>query len=249
MTLHNPSYKSLPGPIFMVALLVVCIICSCRNSSDPRLVEIDTLMESNPDSALTLLKDYTLTPNSSSSDSAYFALLLTQARYKTFIDETDDSLISVAVDWFERHKDTEKATRALFLQGMVRLNAQRFGDAAVSFSKGLDIAHAGKHYLWEGQCARGLCIIYGKIHDGSAQVEFAKRSYDSFLRYGDEGWINYSLLNLATAYINNCKYSESLTVLDNLEKDHNIKKDTPMLSEIYQMKGLIFFALRSYTES
>ncbi|MDE5871537.1 MAG: tetratricopeptide repeat protein [Muribaculaceae bacterium] len=233
----------------MAGLLVLCLIGACGRGFDPRLAEADSKMEEHPDSAMMLLEGIELTPETSAADRAYYGLLLTHARYKNFIDETDDSLISVSADYFLTRGDKERASRALFLKGMIQMNANRLGEAAVSFRHGLDIAHESKNYMWEGQCARGLCMLYGELYDGSAQVSYAGQSYDAYLKTNEEDWIKYSKFVVSKAYVNNFKYEESLPVLDELRHDYSITQDTLMLSNVLELKGLALFGLGEYKEA
>ena len=237
------------GPAILVGLLIMSLLCGCRHSSDPSLAAADSLMEEHPDSALMMLNEYPSGTPTSEADSAYYALLLTHARYKNFIDETDDSLISSATDYFLDHDDKGKASRALFLQGMIRMNANRLGEAAVSFRKGLDIARESKQYMWEGQCARGLCMLYGELYNGSAQVAYAKQSYDVFMKAGDDGWIEYAKLNLARAFNNNGLYKEADSVVSEIIATAKQNGKTEFMDEAYQLKGLTLYALGKYKES
>ncbi|MDE7410133.1 MAG: tetratricopeptide repeat protein, partial [Muribaculaceae bacterium] len=151
--------------------------------------------------------------------------------------------------YFLDHGDDEKASRALFLQGIIQMNANRLGEAAVSFRKGLDIAHEGKYYMWEGQCARGLCMLYGELYSGSHQIEYAKHSYDSFLKTADKEWINYSKLNLARAFNNSCRYDESLSLIEELSNDAMVSNDSLMQLDLYHLRGLVSFNLGRYKEA
>ncbi len=205
-------------------------------------------MEEHPDSALMILSDYRLAPTASTADSAYYALLLTHARYKNFIDETDDSLISVATDYFLQHDDDEKASRALFLKGMIQMNANRLGEAAVSFKHGLDIAQEGKHYMWEGQCAKGLCMLYGEIYDGSAQIDYGRVAVNAFSKLNNKKWLLSSKLMLARSYNNNCQYEEALHHLNDIDLDSAAHINKAILSEIFQLKGISSFGLGRYSE-
>lgn len=240
---------SLCGPALLAGLIIACLLSGCRHSVNPVLAKADAIMEEHPDSALLILDDYRLGPDASAADSAYYALLLTQARYKNFIDETDDSLISVATNYYTKHSDDELASRSLFLKGMIQMNSHDLGEAAVSFRQGLDIAHEGKDYMWEGQCARGLCMLYGELYDGSSQVEYAKIANEAFAKIKDEGWYPYSKLHLARAYNNNLRYDESMALINELCKDIDELDDSLLKSEIYQLKGLVSFALGRYEES
>ncbi|MDE5997840.1 MAG: hypothetical protein K2G77_06490 [Muribaculaceae bacterium] len=238
----NSLALRISGPALLVGLLIISLLGGCRQSFDQLLSKADSMMEEHPDSSLMILADYHLAPGTSAADSAYYALLLTHARYKNFIDETDDSLISLATKYFLAHNDQEKAARALFLQGMIQLNAQRLGEAAVSFKQGLDIAHDNNHYMWEGQCARGLSIIYDRLKNYSQQIIYAQIEYDAFIKGGNIDWSNYAKLNILRAYNNNEKYDnvlkEALMLLHNAEET----KDTLLIEEV-----LVFIGTCRYT--
>lgn len=58
-------------------------------------------MQEYPDSALSLLETFSFSQKVSSAQSARYALLLTQAHDKNYITHTDDSLIRIAVDYYD----------------------------------------------------------------------------------------------------------------------------------------------------
>ena len=145
--------------ILVMLMLVLVGLAACRHAADPRLSAADSLLEEHPDSAQMILESSRLPDKASDYDRALYGMLLTHARYKNFIDETDDSLISKSADYFVREGIDSMAARALFLAGMIQMNSNRLGDAVVSFSKGLDLARESQSYMWEGQCARGLDIL------------------------------------------------------------------------------------------
>jgi hypothetical protein len=73
--------------------LAFCLI-ACRQYPhiQPLLQEAETLMGSRPDSSLILLEE----------DYATWCLLMTQARDKNYVEHTSDSVIGVAVRYFEK---------------------------------------------------------------------------------------------------------------------------------------------------
>lgn len=244
---HNTYYFPRLLPILeMVGLLVLSLVSGCRNNLDPRLSEANSLMEDFPDSALMILNDYRLSANSTAGDSAYYGMLLTHARYKNFIDETDDSLISASADYFLKHDDKENTFRSLFLKGKIQMNDEKLGDAAVSFSRGLDIARENKSYMWEGQCARGLFMLYGRLLNGSAQVKYAEEEYKAFSDGNCGDWADYGLLDLATAYNNNGQYERSLSHTEDLIKRASEKGDSLLLGESLLLAGMTEFAMKEY---
>ncbi|MDE7095935.1 MAG: hypothetical protein K2O47_00390, partial [Muribaculaceae bacterium] len=234
----------------VLALVIIAISGGCTGHHiDPRLTEADAKMEDHPDSAMIILDRYEISPETSDLDRAMYGLLLTHARYKNFIDETDDSLISCSANYFLDHDDKELASRALFLQGIIRMNANHLGEAAVSFSKGLDIARENKSYMWEGQCAFGLYLAYGEVHDGSAQVHYATEAHEAFCKGEYKEWITYSKLELARACNNNLQYDRSISILEDLNSEIGHGPDTLLLPELFQLKGLSLYALGRFKES
>ncbi|MDE6548216.1 MAG: tetratricopeptide repeat protein [Muribaculaceae bacterium] len=246
---RNIRFISIIGPVIMTSMLIFSFLCSCRRSVDPRLVDADSIIEECPDSAMIILDEYEITDNSSEYDRALYGLLLTHARYKNFIDEADDSIISAAADYFLEQGDKEEAARALFLKGMIEMNADKLGEASVAFSHGLDIAREGKLYMWEGQCARGLFMVYTFLCDGSAQIQYAKMAYEAFMMTGNVDWINYSKLELARAYNNSLNYDKTIEITAELLKLALEKKDTLILSESLQLRGVAFLALGKFDMS
>lgn len=199
MKLLNSPYRLsflFPGTLILMGLLTMYLFGSCGHKIDPRLADIDAIIETRPDSALMLIDDYQQTSNSSSADKACYGLLLTHARYKNFIDETNDSIISASAEYFLKQDDKERSSRALFLKGMIQMNANRFGEAAVSFTQALDIARECRQYFWEGQSARGLFILYGKLKNGSQQIKYAKTEYEAFSKGNINDWLNFATLDI-----------------------------------------------------
>lgn len=246
---NNSAYRSLFSPVLTVGLLLLCFIAGCSHRPDSRLIEIDAMMESSPDSALILLNAFKFDSTSTPYDKALYGLLLTHARYKNFIDETDDSLISYSAEYFVEHGDKELAARSLFLKGMIQMNANKLGESAVSFTKGLDLSRECKSYMWEGQCARGLFMVYTELNDGSVQIKYAEQSRDAFMKGGSKDWIDYSALNLARAYNNNGQYGKALSIADKLIELSSEEDDMLILLESMQLEGASLFMLGRFKES
>ena len=94
--------------------------CGGHPHYDTRLTAADNLLKQDMDSTLTLLEAINLGSLGNEADRAYHALLLTEARYRCYIPATSDSLINVALDYYERHgEEREKLTRAYIYKGAV----------------------------------------------------------------------------------------------------------------------------------
>lgn len=88
-------------------LLAYCILVACtRTSPNAQLVQADSLMQKSPDSALHFLEKIYPEKLKSLEDQAYYALLVTQAQDKNYIFQENDSLIRVAVQYYDSIKST-----------------------------------------------------------------------------------------------------------------------------------------------
>ena len=102
------------GSIFMSVSLSSCSSPSVKNQL---LLCADSLMETCPDSALSILESITCPQKMPRADRALYALLLTQARHKNYIALEDDSLIKTAVDYYGDKKKSLRAAKAHYYWG------------------------------------------------------------------------------------------------------------------------------------
>src|SRR5574344_1860566 len=108
------------SPLAAIALLLLAaIIPACRQAivPHPSLRAADSLMDTRPDSALAILSSISSDSLPDAGNRAFFALLITQARYKNMIPLRSDSLSSSAVSYFRYRGNQELYTRALIYEG------------------------------------------------------------------------------------------------------------------------------------
>ena len=104
------------GSIFMSVSLSSCSSPSVKNQL---LLCADSLMETYPDSAFSILESITYPQKMPRADRALYALLLTQARHKNYIALEDDSLIKTAVDYYGDKKKSLRAAKAHYYWGAI----------------------------------------------------------------------------------------------------------------------------------
>jgi len=71
-------------------------------------------MQKFPDSALHLLQEIRPEELNSLEDQAYHALLLTEVKDKNFIQQTEDSLIRIAVQYYDSTKNIPMQARSYY---------------------------------------------------------------------------------------------------------------------------------------
>lgn len=165
---------------FLILLVTMVTGCGGAHRYDGRLVAVDSLMKSDPDSALALVEAVSPDSLHSDGDRAYRDLLLTQARYKCYVKATSDNDINRALDYYRHHSnDREKLTRAYIYKGAV-MEELNHPDSAMYYYKTAEATADENDYPNLGQINLRIAALY-RIHYGDEEICFEK--YKSALDY------------------------------------------------------------------
>lgn len=140
--------------ILLIAFLSVA--CNERQSNNRQLILADSLMQSRPDSALCILQGISMDKFATQADSACYALLLTQARDKNYVVQTDDSLIRYAVAYYDKTNDVRMQAKAHYYWGCVYRDMNRQAEAIREFLIAAPLTEKAKE-------KRQLGLIYNNI--------------------------------------------------------------------------------------
>lgn len=108
-----------------VLIVLLSIACNTRVNYNKYLIAIDSLIVQQPDTALSMLEAFPTNSLQTQADSAYYGLLMTEARDKNYIIQTNDSLIQSALTYYNGTNDIEKRARAHYYSGCVYRDSQR----------------------------------------------------------------------------------------------------------------------------
>lgn len=104
------------------------------------LIQADSLTEKYPDSTLHILENIETQQLSAQTDRAYYALLLTQARDKNYIVQTDDSLIRTAVQYYDSVGDVQMQAKAYYYKGAIYRDTNLCGEAIKEYLTAIQFA-------------------------------------------------------------------------------------------------------------
>ena len=186
----------------LILLVALCGLTSCisRSSSVSLFSGVDSLLENYPDSALVLLENINPT-DLSNSQQAEYALLMVQAMDKNYIPYTNDSLIMVAVDYYEgkAHKKDQQSWAYYYL-GRVY---EGLGDdvaATEAYLRALDIIGekgVSKLHLY-ANINLGSCYYYQDLYERS--MERYRKAYDIGVEIGNSSDLFYPLRAMGNLY-------------------------------------------------
>ncbi|MDE6860571.1 MAG: hypothetical protein K2J65_09205 [Duncaniella sp.] len=226
------SFRALHLLWLLAVTIVSFSVASCHSKSgreiDSRLSSADMLMDGNPDSALAILTNIHA-PAPGSHDSltirgdkrkALYALLLTQGRHKNYIDETDDSLITTAVNYFDLADNKPRLIKSLFYQAVINSNAKNFPSAMASSMRALKLAENLDDTYWQARISELIGHILSETYFNEEAVEYCKKAAYFFKQIEATKSYLYALSDVAIDYLNMNDHRHALIFTDSILKQN-----------------------------
>ena len=185
----------------LLVLLSVAVI-GCRpttSDAERRLIALDSLIATAPDSALTQLSA-TDTATLSEPERAYHALLLTQAMYKAYVPATSDSLIGRAWRYYEHSGPYDRRVRALLYQGTVAEELGHLEKAMHWYKQAEDYARPDDHYNRAYILMRQGTLYQFQYTSTELAIEKYKKSLSLFMLCNHKSYQTKCLTNLGMMY-------------------------------------------------
>ncbi len=151
----------------LVAFIAASVAVSCGSNPeiDRQLTKAEEIMEQHPDSAYMLLDGIDKEILSTKKEKARYALLMSMALDKNYIDTTTFDVLQPAIDYYLDNGTPDEKLRTYYYQGCIFLNKGDRDNALNSFVKGLDYTFG---------CHDSLCIARAFV----AQARLYRDFYD-----------------------------------------------------------------------
>ncbi len=253
MILHSPFaiFAHMKIRNILVLLLGVGLLACSRHSEFKQgLAEAEALMMEHPDSALALLQRTDSAALAGDRECrALHALLLSQAMDKNYMDVADDSLISLAVQYYENSRDVRHRMLTHYYHGRVLYNAEQYPRSLIASLQAMQDAETLDDKFWLAMSARSISSIYSITHHGPEAIRYAKLAADNFKASGHHAHHLWAILDVATSYNNNGDYDSSIVVAQEL-MDSVIKiNNTALQSKCTRIIGSSYFGRDKYAEA
>lgn len=187
-----------------ILLLIGSIGCQRKDCSSV-LTNAANLMNEHPDSALRILQTMSIEDLNIKSYIAEYAFLYSQALDKNYIDSDNDSLIRIAVDYYDRHGSAIQKAWAYFYQARIYENAGDIETAMSLLLKAKSYAEKNNEYYLLGMIFNHKAIMYSKQSDYDHAIPMYQASAQNYAH-------------------TNCKRNE-MYVYDGLSRAYHMKGD------------------------
>ncbi len=238
-----------PILFFCFLLLLFSTLFSCRpnSSSYDMLMRAESLIDKSPDSTLVLLRKV----NSSAldrSDNARYCLIMTKALFKNSIPIVSDSLISIALDYYNNSGDSLKKAETYFYFGQVNADMKNSKLAMESLLKAADFASYSRNYklLYLIYYYLGDLYLNEFLYGPAIKMNQKALSYSKLLN--NNSYITHALRNLAISYVGDEK-KDSALINYYLALKVIPKSDTATLIALYNEMGGVYENLGNYAQA
>ena len=197
--------------VFLTVVLFAFLSCQSSLQRDLNLAE--SLLQDNPDSALSCLN--AIQPNriTKTKEEARYALLVSAAKDKNHIDVSSDSLIKIAVDYYSQHGDTRHRMLANYYHGIVLKNGKQFSGAIVALEKAEKNALMINDSYQLGLIYRNMANVFSESNNPQEAIQHRKKAIASFEEAQAVLYQTYAELSLAIDYINNNDFENADSLL------------------------------------
>ena len=165
----------------LLHIILCCLLalfftgCQDRKGTAPILKEAEALMYTRPDFALQILEAIPQPEQLIGQEQADYALLLSLARYRSYISVTSDSLISIAIKYYRETDDADKCAKAWYTYGGIMDEIGEMDTDSIIYA----YKEAEKH-IPQMKDSTMLALIYSNLaylNKKSLQYELAKTYY------------------------------------------------------------------------
>lgn len=215
-------------------IVLVLFLVGCeRIHTRQHLLDIESYIMERPDSALAVLDTMDRTLLVTDRLKAHHALLHAMALDKNYIDVTDDSIASVAVEYYSKKGPEKYNVRSLYYQGVVYYNQKKYDKAIINFTRAERLAQNVDTLYWA--MLKGIqANVYTSTYNDREALKYLNESYEIYSTISLDYYKNVTELKLAKSYFNLNEKSRADSILQNLVDNPDIDENIKMaaLSDI-----------------
>lgn len=118
---------------FLILFLPLFSGCDRKSENNEILSHVHSILETHPDSALSILKNIDKTSLDNKEDEARYSLLMSMALDKNYIDTTTFDIIQPAIDYYLKEGTPDEKMTTYYYQGRIFQNRDEDDKAMLSF--------------------------------------------------------------------------------------------------------------------
>ena len=225
-------------------LIAILLLTTGCNRPTPttlcnELLQAEELMYPAPDSALHILQG--MTPPADELNRATWALLLTQAKYKCFVDQSD-SLVNVAYDYFMKGDDAQRKALTLYHKAVLYKEKNQVDKALPYYLQASEEVKLTEDYRLAYLIYSHIGMIYAlrKLHEYS--VSYCEQANEYALLSENPYYIIESYNCLARTYSMQGKNEKAIMYYDKAIEIGKLSNEKKVLTSSIHEKMAVYMS-------
>lgn len=207
---------------FIISVILSLFLTSCFYSETRTKLKLaESQLQTKPDSCLAVISSIDQSNLRTRKEKARYALLMSAALDKNYIDVYSDSLITIATDYYSLRNDPRRRMMAYYYLGLIQNRLGEYTAAIVTLEKAEKDALDLDDHLYAGLIYRTKGSIFNKAHIFPASLECQQKAIDHFGFLENPDYEAFAKLGLAICHINNKEYSIAWEILESILEDYN----------------------------
>ena len=200
---------------YLLPILFAFCFISCQRHSDnwEKICDIENYIESRPDSALAVLEAIDVETLSSDEERAKYALYMSMALDKNYIDKTDFQVLQPAIDYYEDHGTATDKLRTFYYQGRIFQNIGDNAEAINSFIISLNFGDESDDNLTKARSLYAQGYIYSLLYDWDRLIRVSQQAADIYNKLDRNDLYVNCLTRIANAYSMKSELNKALEYL------------------------------------
>ncbi|MBQ7967612.1 MAG: hypothetical protein IJ290_06840 [Bacteroidaceae bacterium] len=188
--------------IYTLLLATLCMLSCSRHSVHwGTLRQVEACIEAQPDSALAALQRIDVQELAGKEERAKYALLLSMALDKNYVDKTDFEVLQPAIDYYQGHGTATDKLRTYYYQGRIYQNQQKHDELAMQcFVKAITEGATSDDILTKARVLFTQGRIYSTIYEWDKCIATYLEAAEYFKSMGRTSSYVNCIANVINAY-------------------------------------------------
>ncbi|MBR1940025.1 MAG: hypothetical protein IJ845_01680 [Bacteroidaceae bacterium] len=235
--------------IYTLLIIIALAACNTHQGTRALLDKAEALMTEHPDSALATLQQVDEAQLSTEKLQARFALLLSMALDKNYIDVASDSLIRPAVEYYENHGSSREKMLTCYYLANTFINANETAKCLISLTDAEKYAKNIEDHFYLGMIYRMMAHAYNTIYCSNEELKYRQLSYNEFKEAGSQRHIDFAYLDLGQSFSNNYEYDKAIAIFNDISLSAEKSSDSVLIRDCFSNLGHTLYMKHDYKES
>ena len=205
----------------LLLIITAITIVSCndarKNETFRVLEDVDSYIEARPDSALAVLEGIDVEDLGSREEKAKYALLMSMALDKNYIDRTDFDMLQPAIDYYENHGSATDKLRTFYYQGRIYQNGGDDEMAMECFVRAVEEGDGSEDCMTMARTYFAQGNIYSNLYNWDKYITCNIYAAENFKKAGLTNSYANSLLRVINGYTLQKEYDKAFTVVEDFK--------------------------------